>query len=167
MLMWSVSFTQNVFLLASLLNSDPVQGAQQTRKRSLNIRPGRKYLQFAVSLSYLGILAAAPASVGTPLFFSLLFATRFLLFTPYLILRPSASSEQGQNRPSMRLRSDWVQSPIAVVLAVGAVLQVVQTSRTNGLLAVLSALNDNPAVGALGYDLIVGVLSLALFILLT
>jgi len=66
----------------------------------------------------------------------------------------------------MRLRSDWLQSPIAAVLAVGAVLQVVQTSRTNGLLAVLNALNDNPAVSALGYDLIIGVLSLAFFILL-
>ncbi len=164
-----ISFTQNLFLLASILHPGDPGSPRQSKERSINIKPVRTYLQLAVSFAYLGTLAAAPASVGTSWFFPLLFTTRFLLFAPYLILRPSSplGKGQGQRGRAVCPRSDCLRTLLTPIVVVGAVLQVVQTSRTNNFLAILEALNDNPAVSTLGYDFIIAASSIGLFFGLT
>lgn len=117
-------------------------------------------LQCGLSLLYLVTLRQAPSNVRGRYFFPVIGATRLLLFAPYLLLQPSREdSWRVQRTPASSLMRRYTWSFATVVLG-GILLQLSQTWRTTGLTGILAALNSNPAVSALGYDFLMGLVSL-------
>ena len=163
-----VSFTQNLFLLTSVLQRDK-EGTSAGK-----MCPPQVSLQIMVVGAYFALLSTAPSSVGTPWFFPMLLSTRAMLFAPFLLLRTdrlrteqhSASSGQGHTiLASLRIRrlleheSRWALALIAAYF----VLQLSSglfTSTHYSTMAVWSALHDSSAISSLGYDLLIGGFSL-------
>jgi len=131
------------------------------QERAHDLKAVTPLLQSAISLLYLIALRAAPSNVGGRYFFPVLFGTRILLSAPYLLLQPSrVDSWRVQRTPSKHLMQAFTWS-FATLGVGGLILQTSQTLRTNGLSGILAALNSNPAVSALGYDFLIGVVSVA------
>jgi len=157
-----MSFAQNLFLLGMILREEEEDQPIATA----TLYPVTMSLQCAVALTYLGVVAAAPYSVATRYFFPVLFATRILLFAPYQALGPvrrEYHSEQVQLGQSGSLMKEYSWF-FALVLVGGVLTQLAQTARTSSLACTLAALNCNPAVSALGYDVFIGMASLACFV---
>lgn len=156
-----MSFAQNLFLLGMILREEEEDQPIATA----TLYPVTMSLQCAVALTYLGVVAAAPYSVATRYFFPVLFATRILLFAPYQALGPVRRESRSEQVHPGRLGSlmkgySWF---FALVLVGGVLTQLAQTGRTNSLACTLAALNCNPAVSALGYDVLIGMASIACF----
>jgi hypothetical protein len=176
-----VSFTQNLFMLVSTLQR---QGASPRRKNAFGTPISTNAVaQVLLVLTYFVMLAMAPSSVGTGWFFPMLLSTRVLLFAPFVLIRPRAStpveaegseptrvvSRAGQGSGAYfsdpkdleRHESRWttvlVGTYMAVQVAMGVFVPGQRVEHT------LSALHDSPAVSALGYDLLLGIFSVASF----
>ncbi|KAJ9622543.1 hypothetical protein H2204_011556 [Knufia peltigerae] len=167
-----VSFTQNLFLFRTSVLGRADSDTDLTPTR-LTVHPASAFRQGASTLSYLFVLALAPYSVGTRYFFPVLFATRVLLFAgPYIILRPELGKDQLNPSTTTTTTTTtkyhtvklyrWSCAILAVSLGYMS-MQTIQTARssTDGLAAIGNALHDSPAVSALGYDVMIGMVSLA------
>ena len=152
-----VSYTQNLFLIATSLMDTP-------KSKQPKQAPGLTW-QLAPLLAYMMCLIAAPHCVGTSCFFPVLFLTRFLLFSRMIELRPSAKSDSSRDpvsvTPAFPLFEDYKWS--IVYFCLGAwVLSVIHLTQAMPFLEALAAVNFNPAVSALGYDLLIGLASLVI-----
>ncbi|KAK5541679.1 hypothetical protein LTR23_005768 [Exophiala sp. CCFEE 6169] len=157
-----VSFAQNLFLLRMIFREEE----EQPIPTAATLYPAAVSLQCAVALTYLGVVAAAPYSVATRYFFPVLFATRILLFAPYQALGPvqhKSPSEQVHPRRMGSLMKEYGRF-FAPALVGGVLMQLAQTARTSSFASTLAALNCNPAVSALGYDVLIGLASVACFV---
>jgi hypothetical protein len=164
-----VSLAQNLFLLGMIFReeeeAEDEEDEDQPIPTAATLYPATVSLQCAVALTYLGVVAAAPYSVATRYFFPVLFATRILLFAPYQAVGPvQQKSRSGQVHPgrpgSLTKEYGWF---FALVLVGGVLMQLAQTARTSRFAGILAALNCNPAVSALGYDVLIGLASVACF----
>jgi hypothetical protein len=159
-----VSFAQNLFLLRMIFREEKQE--DQPIPTAATLYPAAVSLQCAVALTYLGVVAAAPYSVATRYFFPVLFATRILLFAPYqalsLVQQESRSEQVHPGRTGSLMKEyGWFFAP---VLVGGVLMQLAQTARTSRFAGILAALNCNPAVSALGYDILIGLASIACFV---
>ncbi|KAK5436479.1 hypothetical protein LTR34_002110 [Exophiala xenobiotica] len=167
-----VSFAQNLFLLRMIfreeeeMEEEEEEEEEQPIPTAATLYPAAVSLQCAVALTYLGVVAAAPYSVATRYFFPVLFATRILLFAPYQALGPvqhKSPSEQVHPRRMGSLMKEYGRF-FAPALVGGVLMQLAQTARTSSFASTLAALNCNPAVSALGYDVLIGLASVACFV---
>ncbi|OCT53539.1 hypothetical protein CLCR_10447 [Cladophialophora carrionii] len=158
-----VSFTQNMFLLATHLQDDK----KHAEMRALD--PPSAVMQVLLVCTYFAVLATAPITVGSDWFIWVLLATRALLFAPFLVLRPRiarpGASIQHQYVSSSanhipRHQAKWALAVISGYMA----LQLAQgiLALPSSITAVLPVLHDNPAVSTLGYDLLIGISSLSI-----
>ena len=152
-----VSYIQNLFLIATSLMETP-------KSKPPKQAPGLTW-QLAPLLTYMVCLIAAPHCVGTSWFFPVLFLTRLLLFSRLIDLRPSAkpelSGDSASMTPAFPLFEDYKWT--TVYFCLGAwVLSVIHLTQAMPFLEALAAINFNPAVSALGYDLLIGLASLVI-----
>ena len=148
-----VSFTQNLFLIAAQLSS---------KASSTSMRYPKGTTQFSLLMTYLVCLYSAPRTINTAEFFPVLFATRLLLFLPYLLIRSSGSTTGPEDRlPTGPPKGDS-QSYGLIVLLVGAIIAELCMNFTGPNEFSLTAIDDNHAVSALSYDFLIGLGSLGL-----
>ena len=159
------SFSQNLFCLALQLQS-PRIGAR---------RPWSSWqdytLKAAVGLFMLAVIYA-PRAADTGWIIPLVLLARLLLLAPYLILsRPMPFTEKSPGDPndptSVYEKSAAIYRPITGFVAAMLVVPILVSAISNNAFPVQSlawALSSSHAVGAIGYDFIVGVLSCAIYI---
>ena len=144
-----VSFTQNLFLLATQLSPS---------SSTTSLRYARPTTHYYLILSYLACLFAAPKAIGTSYFFPVLFATRALLLTPYFLRCPGKKSTFSYTNHALPSEGSQNDGLMFFILS-AVVLDVVQSLSMTSLPS-LPAINENHAVGALGYDFLIGLGSL-------
>ncbi len=124
------------------------------------------------TLAYFLGVSQAPDSLGSPWFFHVLFATRALLFAPYLVLAPSSqlSWRTSLGRSKARGTLNHAYGIAWKMIAAGAVvLHLKQTklllddNHKSAVWEGFRIINFNPATSALAYDYIIGVASLYIF----
>ncbi|KAJ9607150.1 hypothetical protein H2200_008222 [Cladophialophora chaetospira] len=161
-----VSFTQNVFCLALLMRREK----SDTTLRTLN--PSSPGLQVLLVTTLVGILRTGPSSVGTASFLPLVLITRALVLAPVLLLRPrNSQTEAGvhsQAQSSSRAsRLGQHESRWALALTIASIaLQIAKGLSESSITELWTGLNSSPAVSALGYDALIGMVSLGVFMLM-
>ena len=159
-----VSFTQNLFCLALLLT--------RPLKAEKKLYATNTLLQVVSILAYFLSVSQTPEAVGSPWLLPIMFATRALLFAPYLVLAPSSerSWRTPLGRSSARGTLHAAYGSAWKMVAAGAVMLHIRQSKfvldDNHKSAVwegFAKINDDPAVSALAYDYILGVSSLYVF----
>jgi hypothetical protein len=137
------SFSQSLFLAAYELV--PSQGLWNHQNEKT---PKKLYLvAMAITVCYIQCLLAAPTTVGTATFFPILFATRALLPSPWFVVWTLGNAGSGNMIG---------KETLAFVVASLVLLERWQPERPKSISQTLDALNDNHAVSALGYDLLIG-----------
>ncbi|KAK5052554.1 hypothetical protein LTR84_002419 [Exophiala bonariae] len=150
-----VSFTQNLFVVATALQVQPSSPSQNWQA------PGSK-TQAIITLAYLASLTAARFSVDIPYFLPNLVVSRLLLFAPFLLLRPALQARNPQQTEIVvSMWSKYRHSILALVIG-GIVMQIVHTAMILPVVTPLAAVNDDPATSALSYDFLLGLFSLIL-----
>lgn len=159
-----VSFTQNLFCLALLLTP--------TLKAEKKLYATNTLLQVASILAYFACVSQAPEAIASPWFFPILFATRILLFAPYLILAPSSqlSWRTPLGRSSARETLHAAYGPAWKMFAASVVMLQIRQSKfvlddnhKSGVWEGFAIINDQPAVSALAYDYVIAMSSLYVF----
>lgn len=151
-----ISFTQNLFCAALFLTQNLPQAASLK-----GAAPGD---QFALTFFYVLGLSIAPTQVDTTAFYAILFGIRGLLFAPYWVLKPGVRSKTNVAGGSIA-GLYWEYRFSALVLVVGGMfLHLRQTRAALPIVEAIKAVNDNPAVAALGYDYVIGAVSLMVFV---
>jgi hypothetical protein len=148
-----VSFTQNLFLLA-------VELKHQRRDFSAKIvEPRSEWRNLLLISLFFGALSIAPRVAATNGILVVLLATRFILFAPYWVSRPGVKAgDMGRfNAPASDFR--FLSLPMFGPILAWAVYLMFWCGYS--LRVIWSALDDSPAVSALGYDFLLGVVSLA------
>lgn len=155
-----ISFALNLFYLNLLLKlpgtsaSTPPEQQPKTElqpTKSLHINNHFQSRTIFFIIIYASLLILAPLSEHTALFIPIIFAIRFLLLVP--ALRPLDASV-GRNRMLFLL-------PL-VALWIALLLFMMMGEVENGL-GVLRAVNENPAVSALGWDYVLCAISIGVW----
>ena len=168
-----ISFTINLFFLAVLLT--PSESSLRRTSTSWSApSPMKQILLLGV---YLLALSIAPSIKDTPTLIPVVLLTRLLLLCPYLAFRPRATPSSGStNRSSEASRNlhDYgrigqAYKPAVLTGVIGyLVLQLQHTAVGSSVALPLSkrviiAINNDSAVSALGYDHLIGILSLVVW----
>lgn len=145
-----ISFAQNLFCTAILLSPG--------KPRDDVLLPSSRISQRLILCLYASSLATAPAITGSAWFFLVLASVRLLLFAPYALMRPKLSSTDtvtngGKSRTLFDER--WLGTLL------GLSMHVFQTWKAGPL--AWRSLSDSPAVAALGYDYLIALGSLAIY----
>ena len=151
-----VSFSENLFFIACQL----VPAEERTHETKVDPPIGYQLAASGVVMCYMQCLLAAPNTVGSPAFFPLLFATRLLLLSPLLVVWITRRHERfpgGQRRYGNVMFS---RSTVTFVLAMWLLIERWSPWWPGSVKEAVDALNGNHAVSALGYDLVIGLLSL-------
>lgn len=154
-----ISFAQNLFFLAMLLN--PVANPNQ------QIWTPTPLIQLLPLAAYYVFVLAAPFVAGTSVFVGVVIFIRLLLFGP-LILPAVVRQGGGQSYLTPR-KASWADGgPFQFIGICSALLWLLQTFvafKDNGLQIsrILGAVNDSPAVSALGYDYVLSLASLGIW----
>ena len=141
----------------------PAEGPTPEEK----LKPPQEYRLVAVvvTMAYLQCLITAPGTTGSPYFLLTLFATRILLLSPLLIAsmlqRQSTSNPQHQHFGNVMFRTH-------IVTIVGAGWYIMEQGawRPKSVDEAIKVLNHNHAISALGYDLVISLVSLGVYIVL-
>ena len=121
-------------------------------------------IQLLPLAGYFLFLVAAPYAAGTRAFVCVILLIRLLLFAPLIL--PSIVSEGGGMSFLTPRKARWVDAtPYQFILICSALLWGLQslmviTETGLDLKRIVSSLHDSPAVSALGYDYILGVISI-------
>ncbi|KAL8854609.1 MAG: hypothetical protein Q9221_000644 [Calogaya cf. arnoldii] len=154
-----ISFAQNLFFVAMIIFPITDEGlAKQI--------PG-PFTQCLPVAAYYIILARAPSSIGQPIFMSIIVLLRMLLLCPFLF-RTSVFEALGIASTSMQSAQSGYSTAYILALLCSTVLFVQQTAwalRQHKVGDILMAVNNSPAVSALGYDFILYVVSCAAWFL--
>ncbi len=173
-----MSFAQNLFFLATMLTPilDP-EGVMWTPKPALQLLPLALYTMS---------IFLAPFLVGTHMFVPIVFIIRLLLFCPLLLplVIPRSFKNSHFRRKHVHRAYQGAYKFIVVSSAALVVIQTILAIKDNlfhsprhlvtgqdpitsqrragvttAIARVLEAVNDNPAVSALGYDYVLSVIS--------
>ena len=132
-------------------------------------RPNEKFwsptpvLQLLPLIGYYLFVIVAPHVAGTSLFVGVVIIIRMLLFVPLIL--PSVIFEGGGKSYLTPRKVQWTNAtPYQFILTCSALLWALQSLmvvREVGfnLSQVARAINDSPAVSALGYDFILSIIS--------
>lgn len=127
-------------------------------------------IQLLPLTAYYIFVLAAPLVAGTGAFLAVVILIRLLLIVP-LILPTIVAKGDGQSYLTPR-KAHWTDAcPLHFIVVCSALLWTVQSfvalkNTSFGLSRIVGALNDNPAVSALGYDFVLGLISIATWVLL-
>ena len=161
-----VSFTINLFLLAVLLGLEfhqPPATTSWSAPKATN--------QVLLVTAYFIALSVAPSMRDTSRLIPTVFLTRLLLFCPYLVLRPKmaplANSRKGCSDISGKLYEKdklWqAYIPATLTGAFGCLTLQFRHSMTGTTTTISKqttlALDNDSAISALGYDLVIAVAS--------
>jgi hypothetical protein len=160
----------NLFFLAILLTN--YESHQQEHWRT----PGPAYQVFPLTL-YIAALSLAPSTVDGRSLIPVVLLTRLLLLYPYLGFQPTRSSclesRTSLNEVSEKQYDDselWLGYKATIVtISIGYVLlQLPHLTRVSSIdfahfQDIPSAVNNDSAVSALGYDLLLAISSLAVW----
>ena len=149
-----VSFAANLFLLALLMRPLP--------KPQANIWTPMPALKYGPLIAYFVLLTAAQYTIDTEYFISVVIALRLLLFWP-LALATMLPRSCGHQLPAKDVREENLTQLIVIgLVSINLVcIQTMYTLASNGFsfIGMIKAVNNNPAVSALGYDYILGSVS--------
>lgn len=149
-----VSFATNLFFLALLMRPLP--------KPEANIWTPIPVLKYGSPTAYFALLAAAQFTIDTGYFMSIVVGLRVLLFWP-LALATMLPKSFGHGLPATNVREQNLTQLIVIgLISINLVcIQTMYTLASNGFsfIGMFKAVNDNPAVSALGYDYILGSVS--------
>lgn len=158
-----VSFTQNLFSLFLLLRRHDSYGTTRL------LRPLSSNLQILLVFTFGAVLGMGSYSVKAGWLFPVLFVTRLLLFSPFLLLQPAVLPADASARSRFRSLSavgrlgrhegKWALGLTIASIAFQLRIGLSQYSVTE----ISSALNSSSAVSALGYDVLLGISSLAVY----
>jgi hypothetical protein len=147
-----VSFTQNLFLLA-------VELKNQRRDFSVKIvEPRSEWRKWLLISMFFGALSIAPRVAATSSILVVLLATRFILFAPYWISRPEVKAGDMGDGNALASAVSFLSLPIFGPVLAWAVYLMFWCGYV--LRDIWLALDDSPAVSALGYDFFLGAVSL-------
>lgn len=149
-----VSFAANLFFLALLMRPLP--------KPEVNIWTPVPVLKYGPLVAYFSLLTAAQFTIDTGYFMSIVVALRLLLFWP-LALATMLPKSFGHELPAKDVR----ERNLAQLIVIGLVsinlvcVQTMYALASNGFnfIGMIKAVNNDPAVSALGYDYILGSVS--------
>ena len=156
------SFGQTLFCLAVLLN-------REHKKRAEELWVPHAWVRVLTVVGYLVTVWNVAGSTGRKIDMYMVFLVRAWLFLPFITLKPR--EEEGLVWKKRRLVGDVIHgySESFWLLFVGAfALQVRLTAELlnegNSVKSLFSALDEKPAVSALGYDFLISVGSLIVWI---
>jgi hypothetical protein len=146
-----ISFTQNLFCVALLL----------TQQESIDekLLSSKRIVQRLTVSAYILSLLAVPRTLGSGVFFIALFCTRAILLSPYFLLEP-AIPRGGKVGSGKGSKTFFSETFLAVSLA--ALLHGFQTWKAGP--SAFKALHENSAVATLGYDYLIALASLTVFV---
>lgn len=127
-------------------------------------------IQLVPLTAYYIFVLAAPRVAGTGAFLAIVILIRLLLVVP-LTLPSIVAQGNGQSYLTLR-KAHWVYAcPFDFIAVCSALLWTFQTfvalyDTGFGPTRIVGALNDNPAVSALGYDFLFSMISIAIWVLL-
>lgn len=141
-----VSFAEHLFFIDMLLTlvPSPEQGVW-TPSQTLPLGP---------LVAYFGFISLAPYAAGTGSFIPVISMIRILLFCP-LFLRMIVPSHLGGRHLKMKDGHAAYMGSLKFIGICSAVLYIFQTAvafSDHGYRDIIGAINDDPAVSALGYD---------------
>ena len=149
-----VSFAANMFFLALLMRPLP--------KAEDSIWTPMPALKYGPLVAYFALLAAAQFTIDTGYFMSIVIALRLLLFWP-LALAKMLPKSFGHELPAKDIREQNLTQLIVIgLVSINLVcVQTMYTLASNGFnfIGMIKAVNNDPAVSALGYDYILGSVS--------
>ena len=154
-----VSFAQNLFFLAMLLK--PVANPNEKFWTPTPI------VQLLPLVAYYVFVLAAPFTAGTGVFITVIAFIRLLLFCPLIL--PTIVGEGGGQSYLTPRKASWADAGPFKFIGICSLLlwnfQTVVALRDSGLNVgkVLTAINDSPAVSALGYDYIFSLISFGIW----
>ena len=155
-----MSFSQNLLLVACQL----LPAEEPALEHKANAPQKYRLVAVLVTMAYLQCLITAPSTLGSPNFLPLLFATRLLLLSPLLVAltleRNAHTLKQGQRYGNVMYRTHIV----TIVLAGWYIIEQGASWWPKDVREALDALDLNHAVSALGYDLVIGVVSLGVYV---
>ncbi|KAK5017204.1 hypothetical protein LTR60_002038 [Cryomyces antarcticus] len=168
-----VSFTMNLFFLALLLTPRPTAMRSAKQPKPSSAGPSTPTVPLALSLAaYFAALALAPvvAGYGNDAFMPLVLFLRVLLLSPFLLIRSNTTiATATTSTTTSQSHSVYAYRTIYVALAVGWVTlgawQSAVVGRAEegvgggGSKRHPNVLRDSAAVGALGWDFLIGVVS--------
>jgi len=156
-----ISFAQNLFLIAMLLK--PVANPNQ------KIWTPTPIIQLLPLVAYYVFVLAVPFVSGTEAFVGISIVIRLLLSWPFLL--PGIVPEGGGQSYLTPRKASWIDAGpfqfIGICSALLWLLQTIMTFRDHGFHVgrILGAINDSSAVSALGYDYILSLISIGVWIL--
>ena len=121
-------------------------------------------IQLLPLTAYYTFVVAVPFSARTFFFITAVILIRLLLFCPFVL--PAVVPEGGGKSFLTPRKASWTDAvPFQFIGILSALLLSLQTFlalRNSGFQAgsILGAINDNPAVSALGYDCVLSLISL-------
>jgi hypothetical protein len=160
------SFAQNLYVVAVYFQPPRTEQSPGANVRSAQGQTAQAVQAGIVALvvAYFRALRFASQKVGTELFMPTVLATRALLFAPYVLLASPLMSRYSLHIPPRY--STMVAALSGVALMVRQVLVYKEDfggSSAAILQRLIEAVQGELPVSALGYDFIVGIVSLAAF----
>lgn len=142
----------NLFFLSVLLHKEPVRASKRP------VSPTQVWVQTAFMMSYFLLLSRAPVYVGDASFLTVVFLIRLWIFLPFLFFLQAPSMSETE--------SEWLVSASArgLFLPLSAGFLAIQTvsswrEQNGNAFSVITVINDDPSLRALGYDYLVGLVS--------
>jgi hypothetical protein len=168
-----VSFTMNLFFVAILVTQFKFQPSGSSRWRAP--RPEHQVLFLSI---YFATLFIAPSTISTKALMPVVLLARSLLFYPYLALRPEEITSNSSTRGGNQISENETEhdgfllryKATAVTTALGYIsLQLLHVMQGSFIALpqsanLISAITDNYAVSTLGYDFLIAIASLGLWV---
>lgn len=154
-----ISFAQNLFFVAMLLYPVP----DHDRKQWI---PSPSWQILPLAIYYMNLILL-PRTVGTRAFIPVILSTRILLICPLLISHLCSRIFRGVPKSTVEVpraygAAYWCIISCSAVLFVGQT--VIPLKDGAGISRVVAAINDQPAVSALGWDFLLAIVSLITWI---
>lgn len=125
---------------------------------------GYRLVAVVVTMAYLQCLITAPGTIGSPYFLLVLFATRLLLLSPLLIA--SMLQRQSVSNSEQHFGNVMYRTHIITIVFAGWYIMEQGAWRPKSLDEAIKVLHRNHAISALGYDLVISLVSLGAYIVL-
>lgn len=149
-------------------------------KRYTTPKAASPIAQVAYVLLYAFLVSLAPSLSRSEYLLLIVLAARSLLFMPYVVRPPANSVQKAQDEgrfdssDDQDIRKLYLPAYVTLALTSGILTakQILTTPRSqygggNDAKRVLGAVNENPAVSALGYDFLLGLAGLAVHNIMT
>ena len=135
---------------------------------TISTRIPSKMMQAVPTLIYYGALSSIPHTVGKPSFVPIVVLLRTLLFCPFLFRTSIFQSFLGSRAVPLRdVHQSYPMTYRAAFVCSGVLVvrQTISATQENSVREVFGAVNNNPAVSALGYDFILHLIGFCAYFL--